>query len=206
MEPCNCEELLSNNPALPVGKMVIKQQILKSSLELVAEMQLDLAVSCCHGTAVPLGPAPAWRRSEASFYSLYEGCSDLCFWGALQQISDCPVCAGCWLQEVAVPASRSQAPVGLPDCSCSGLKLAMGGGVLATCCGCVCTLRCPADSDFPSRGQFCCFLLPTPTFPVPLHFSSRWLLDVECCCCCFAQALKTLFALRREVAVDLIMQ
>lgn len=31
----NCEKLLSNNPALPVGETVIKQQILKSVMEFV---------------------------------------------------------------------------------------------------------------------------------------------------------------------------
>lgn len=50
----NCEELLSNSPALPVGEMLIKQQILKSILELVDEMQLDLAVGHYHGSFVQL--------------------------------------------------------------------------------------------------------------------------------------------------------
>lgn len=50
----NCEELLSNSPALPVGEMVIKQQILKSVMEFVDEMQLDLAVGHYHGSFVLL--------------------------------------------------------------------------------------------------------------------------------------------------------
>lgn len=54
VELSNCEELLSNNPELPVGEMVIKQQILKSILELFYEIQLDLAVRRYHGSFVLL--------------------------------------------------------------------------------------------------------------------------------------------------------
>lgn len=54
MELSNCEELLSNIPALPEGKVVIKQHIFKTILELRYEMQLDLAVRCYHGSFVLL--------------------------------------------------------------------------------------------------------------------------------------------------------
>lgn len=54
VELSDCEELLSNNAALPVGKMIIKQQIFKSILELFYEMQLGQAVRHYHGSFVVL--------------------------------------------------------------------------------------------------------------------------------------------------------
>lgn len=85
MELSNCKELLSNNPVLPAGKMVIKKQLLKSILKLFYEMQLDLAVSCYHGSFVVLCQRRVLERFLCIAYinATCGICRNKFFWGTL---------------------------------------------------------------------------------------------------------------------------
>lgn len=104
----NCEELLSNNPALPVGEMVIKQQILKSILEFVYEMQLDLAaghyrgsfVLLCHILLLEGGPGFVSTAYvyKCCMWSLYK-----CFWGTCSLVV--AINYGFSFQEITVPST-----------------------------------------------------------------------------------------------------
>jgi len=110
VELSNWEELLSNNPALPVGKMLIKQQIFKSILELFYEMQSDLAVRRCHGSFVPLcyrllleGGLGCLAIAYTNITCLYKKV----FLGYLSSFLFLPINYGCSLQEIITPTNRS---------------------------------------------------------------------------------------------------